>query len=384
MILRREFLASSAGVLGANDRIRIGIIGAGGRGQYLTGFLQQLAGVEIAAVCDVYETNARAVRQQAGGTPEVFSDHRRLLERGDIDAVVIAPPDHWHTPILIDAVHAAKDAYVEKPMTHNAAEGVAAVKAVRASGRIVQVGVQRRSCPSFHEAKAKYIDSGRIGKITAVRCVWDGNGWFRRGVPGGITAKPADLDWERFCGPAPRRPWEPLRYFNWGAYRDYSTGQPGGVFSHLIDVAHWFTGDDKPLHAVAMGGIYWLQDGRDVPDTLSVVYEYGKGHVVSAEATQASRNISRTEFFGTGGTLLMRHRFYSFTPADAKAAVEEAPVVPQPMEPPHVRNWIECLRSRKAPNADVSTGHYTAAACHMGNLANERKAIVHWKKEWEV
>jgi predicted dehydrogenase len=381
---RREFLATSSAVLGANDRIRIGIIGAGGRGQYLSGFLRQLAGVEIAAVCDVYETNARLARQQAGGTPEIFTDHRRLLARKDIDAVVIAPPDHWHAPILIDAVQAAKDAYVEKPMTHNAAEGVAVVKAVRASGRIVQVGVQRRSCPSFHEAKSKYIDSGRIGKITAVRCVWDGNGWFRRGVPGGGEAQPADLDWERFLGPAPKRPWDALRYYNWGAYRDYSTGQPGGVFSHLIDVAHWFTGDDQPLHAVASGGVYWLRDGRDVPDTLSVIYEYGKGHAVTAQATLASRNTSRTEFFGTGGTLLMRHRLYSFTPIDSKVAVEEAPVLPQPMEPPHILNWIECLRSRKAPHADVSTGHFTAVACHMGNLANERKTIVYWNKEWNL
>jgi predicted dehydrogenase len=345
---------------------------------------QQISGVEIVALCDVYDVNARQARQQAGGAPEIYSDHRKLLDRQDVDAVMIAPSDHWHAPILIDAVRAGKDAYVEKPMTHHIAEGLQAVKAVRASGRIVQVGVQRRSCPSLHAAKRDYIDSGVLGKIIQVRCVWDGNGWFRRTPPAGLTDKPAGLDWDRFCGPAPRRPFDPKRYYNWGAYRDYSTGQPGGVFSHLLDVVHWFTGDVKPRHAMAGGGVYWLRDGRDVPDTLTVIYEYGQGHSVTAQATQASRNISRTEFFGVNGTLTIRHRFYSFTPADAKAPAKEYPVEPQPMDPPHVQNWIDCVRSRKTPNADVVTGHYTAVACHMGNLANEANRIMRWNQEWSV
>ena len=147
---------------------------------------------------------------------------------------------------------------------------------------------------------------------------------------------------------------------------------------------HWFTGDVKPRHAVAGGGVYWLRDGRDVPDTLTVIYEYSQGHSVTAQATQASRNISRTEFFGVNGTLTIRHRFYSFTPTDAKAPVKEYPVEPQPMDPPHVQNWIDCVRSRSTPNADVVTGHYTAVACHMGNLANEANRIMRWNEEWSV
>src|SRR5207248_9210782 len=200
--------ASCQSIKGANERIRAGIIGAGGRGKYLTGEFKEI-GAEMAAVCDIYEPNLQGGLKVASTGAKSFTDYRKLLEEKDIDAVVVATPDHWHARMVIDAVEAGKDVYVEKPMAHKIPEGFDVIKAVRRTKRVVQVGTQRRSDELFLEAKS-ILDSGQLGDIRLVTSAWYNN-------TASLTQKKlaGKLDWNKWLGSAPKRPLDPLRYFNW-------------------------------------------------------------------------------------------------------------------------------------------------------------------------
>src|SRR5580700_10755023 len=218
---RRSFLlasaASQARIRGANDRIRAGIIGAGGRGRYLTGQFKEL-GVEMAGVCDIYEANLQAGLKEANTGARSFDDYRKLLDDKSFDAVIVATPDHWHARMVIDAVEAGKDVYVEKPMAHKIPETFAIIEAVRRTKRVVQVGMQRRSAELFLEGK-KIMDSGQLGEIRLVTSAWyNFQPAFRNRPLAG------DLDWKQWLGSAPERPLDPMRYFNWYYYYDYSGG----------------------------------------------------------------------------------------------------------------------------------------------------------------
>jgi predicted dehydrogenase len=390
---RRSFVQTAAGIVatavsvrrvrGANERIRLGIIGTGSRGSYLMSELNKLPDIDWTAVCDCYDVRReQAAAKLTGGKAVAYADYRQLLDRKDIDGVVVAAPDHWHSRMTIDACRAGKDVYVEKPMTSVAYQGPAVVRAARESKRIVQVGVQQRSGPHFIEAKRKFIDSGLIGKITLVRTWWNGNGGYLYKPPEGMETKPAGLDWDKYIEPLGKRPWDPKVYFNRFAYWDISTGgQTGGLFVHLVDVAHWYLNLEKPLAAVAGGGIYQYDDGRDTPDTVNLICEY-PGLTITFEATLSCRENAGLLFLGSGGTLDIFRSGYTFRPRDPKAEAIRGEATP--LEPNHLKNWLECMRSRQRPNADEVSGHYSAMPCHMGNLAYKRQARITWRQEWNV
>ena len=387
MISRRIFMgglsaASAASVAGANDRIRLGIIGAGGRGSYLMGSANRAGGIQWVAVCDAWDQRRERAQKICGQPVEQYGDYRKLLDRTDVDAVIVAPLDHLHSSIAADACRAGKDVYVEKPMTSLPMQGHALVKAVRETKRVVQVGTQQRSMPHFIEAKERFFDSGRMGKVHMVRTVWNNNGGYLTPVPPGMEHKPEGLDWNACLGWLPKIPWDPKRYFNRFAYWDFATGgQTGGLFVHWVDVAIWYLGLRSPSAAVALGGIYQYDDGRDTPDNINGVVEY-PGLTVSFEASLTDHVRKENDdilFMGTGGRLSITRGGYRFTPQEGEEIRSAGS-----REEPHMVNWLECVRSRKQPNADVVAGHYSAMACHVMNMAYKERTRVAWKKEWDV
>jgi len=387
---RRAFLASAAGtatalasrpaslwarVPGANDRLRIGVIGAGGRGRYVTRTMLKEPGVEVVALADVFEGSLQEARKLAtGGAPRIHRDYRRLLEDREVDAVVIGSPDHWHAPMAIDAVRAGKDVYLEKPLAHTIEEGRAIVRAARESGRIVQVGLQQRSGPHYQQAKREYFDSGRIGKVGYVRTWWHGQN--PRLLDPARDRRPEGLDWEAFVGPAPKRPFSARQFYQWRNYADFGEGQVGDLFTHWVDVVHWFMGEELPKAASTIGGIYHYPDGRDWPDTVSLLLEYPGGWTCSFEASLApgARGYG-IEFLGTQGRLFIDRNRYTWTPEGSGAKPETAGV-DHDITLDHTRNFVHSVRTRTPPASDVLAAHRSTLASHLANQAYLRKARV--------
>ncbi|MBI3666818.1 MAG: Gfo/Idh/MocA family oxidoreductase [Acidobacteria bacterium] len=380
--------ASASRVLSANDRIRLGAIGTGSRGSYLMKILNTLPDIEWVAVCDIYDVRRQEAVQLTGGRTAAYLDYRELLDRKDLDAVLVATPDHWHAQMITDACKAGKDVYVEKPMTSLPEQGRGVLEAAHEHRRIVQVGVQQRSGPHFIEAKEKIVDTGLLGQVTVARTWWNGNRGYLTPVPPGMEQKPAGLDWDRYLGWLPQRPWDPKRYFNRFAYWDISTGgQSGGLFVHLVDVVHWYLGADRPRAAIAGGGIYQYDDGRDTPDTVNFILEYPSRLNVTFEATLSTstlRDNAGIEFQGSGGVLSIFRGGYNYWPGEPNKGVGELRGDKSPLEINHLKNWLDCIRSRRRPNADEVSGHYSAMACHIGNIAYQTRDRVSWRKEWEV
>ena len=270
-------------ILGANDRVRLGLIGCGSRGVGNMNNFLKLNAVDVGALCDVYVTQIDQARKVAPAAKSV-KDHRHVLDMKDVDAVIVAVPDHWHTAITIDALNAGKDVYVEKPLTLRIEEGPEIVKAARVNARVCQVGMQQRSGKHYLQAKQEYLDAKKLGKITLVRTWWHGNTFHLRRAPDSLKTLPADLDWARFLGPVKWRDWDPQQYYNWRAYLDYGGGQVTDLFTHWIDVVHMFMGQDIPIAASASGGVYAYKDGRTAPDTIHVLLEYPTEFTATFEA----------------------------------------------------------------------------------------------------
>ena len=366
--------ASRQKILGANDRVRLGVIGPGARGQSVMNHFLYYPEVEVVALCDVYDENLGKANEIAGGKAKTFLEYRQLLELQNIDAVLIATPDHWHRATAVDSCEAGKDVYIEKPLTFDIAEGQEIIKAARVNDRVMQVGMQQRSGPHYFEAKQEYIDQGKLGKITIARTWWHGNSYHLRQAP--FTAKPEGLNWKMFLGPRPWRDWDVQQYWNWRAYLDFGGGQITDLFTHWIDVVQWFLGEDLPNSAVAAGGVYNYKDGRTAPDTIHVLLEYPTGWTSTFEATLAPGvRGAGIEFIGTEGRLLITRGGFTYAPV-------EGPEVERPgdqgdqMTRLHVGNFLECIKSRKRPNGDVLVGHRSAQASHLGNIAYlEKKRI---------
>jgi predicted dehydrogenase len=373
--------ASYSRVLGANDRIQLGAIGVGDRGRHDMQMFLNNGQVDVVAVCDVYAQQIDLAKQKAPNA-KTFSDHRKLLETKEIDAVLIATPDHWHATCAIDALNAGKDVYVEKPLTRTIGEGPLIVKAARVNERICQVGMQQRSGKHYIEAKQKYVDSGKLGKVTLARTWWHGNGYHLRRAPASLQTKPSNLDWAHFLGPLKWRDYDPQQYFNWRAYLDFGGGQVTDLFTHWIDVVHMFLGQEVPTAAVASGGVYNYKDGRTAPDTICVLLEYPADYTATFEATLAPGITGAAiEICGTKGRLYIDRGRYEFREAVRGAQ----PVVVQAergegggdlLTQDHVKNFLDCVRSRQRPNGDVLIGHRSAQASHLGNIAYlERRRI---------
>jgi predicted dehydrogenase len=365
--------SSYAKIMGANDRMRLGLIGAGERGRHVMRLCQQAGGVEMTAVCDVYAEMIDRAKQKAPDAKS-FTDHRKLLEEKDLDAVLIGTPDHWHAANTIDALNAGKDVYVEKPLTLTIEEGPRIVKAARVNNRICQVGLQQRSGAHYIEAKQKYIDAGALGTITLVRTFWHGNGYHLRRAPASLQQQPSNLDWARFLGPVKWREWDPQQYWNWRGYLDFGGGQVTDLFTHWIDVVHMFMGKDIPTSGVASGGVYFAKDGRTAPDTISVLLEYGDEYTVTFEATLAPGIRGEgIEFCGTKGRLHITRGRYQFVPAGWGAVPVEVKGPAYDFTLDHVKNFLECCRTRNLPNCDVLAGHRSAQASHLGNISYTQK-----------
>lgn len=389
---RREFLkqtsrvataltaASYARVMGANERLNLGLIGAGDRGTHVMGLFQNNASIDVVAVCDAYGQRVQAAQQKAQGA-DGYGDHRRVIERKDIDVVLIATPDHWHCPIAVEALNAGKDVYVEKPLSRVPEEGPGVVKAARENNRICQVGMQQRSGKHYLEAKEKYFDSGQIGDITLARTWWHGNSWHLRKAPASLQTKPADLDWARFVGPVKWRDYDPQQFFNWRAYLDFGGGQVTDLFTHWIDVVHMFMGKDLPFSASAAGGVYHYTDGRTAPDTINVLLQYPgpKPFTATFEATLAPGVTGEAiEMCGTNGRLWIDRSRYEYYPLHAKepaevVKAEQMAGTNDSLTQSHVNNFLDCVKSRSLPNGDVLIGHRSAQASHLGNISYEQR-----------
>ncbi len=387
-VSRRQFLRTTSGAavgaltaarfgrgkaLGANDKIIMGIIGSGGRGRGLMRSCQRDKAVELVAVCDVYEPMLQAGLKMAGPKATAYWDHRKLLEQKEIDAVIIGSPEHLHGVHLIDSVNAGKDAYCEKPMSHSIEEGAKMVRAVRKTDRVVQIGMQRRSSPALHEAK-KLIDDGLLGEVSLVRTQWF---WHKGSLPKASEMRlRGKYDWERFLGSAPKRPFDPVRFRHWRMFWDYSGGIMCDQGTHLMDVVQWFMGRGTPRSAYSWGGVYQLS-GYETPDTFGAVYEYPRFTATwIVTYTNRWQNSWRIFFQGSKGTMQVD---------DFGCRVWKEPWRPDdepvkslgggiPTEP-HIDNFLECIRTRKEPNAPVEVGHTAVSAPHLANVAFRNKKV---------
>jgi predicted dehydrogenase len=368
-------------VYGANERVQLGVVGCGTRGFGDMRTFQKSPTVDVTAVCDIYAAQIDRAKQAAPNA-KTFKDHRQLLETKDMDAVLIAVPDHWHAAVTIDALNAGKDVYVEKPLTRTLEEGPEIVKAARINDRVCQVGMQQRSGKHYLRAKQEYLDTGKLGKITLARTWWHGNTFHLRRAPAELQQQPSNLDWARFLGPVKWRDWDPQQYYNWRAYLDFGGGQITDLFTHWIDVVHMFMGHDIPKAASASGGVYAYKDGRTAPDTINILLEYPAEFTATFEATLVPGITGEAiEFCGTDGRLWISRQRYEFyeTPKRQPGQPRSAPPPPvvvqafSNLDLDHVENFLECVKSRKRPNGDVLIGHRSAQASHLGTMAYLQK-----------
>jgi predicted dehydrogenase len=388
MIHRRDLFKVSAAltaasysrILGANDRIRLAGLGVGGRATYLLTLASKAEDTEIAAVCDVYEPHRLAAKEKFAPAGNAYLDYREVLQRKDIDAVVVGAPDHWHVPMTIDAVQSGKDVYVEKPISHSVAEGERVEKTVLASKQIVQVGYQQRSWPHFIQAR-DVIASGKLGQVTLVL-----TSWYQDYVINMQTAPKVDasrIDWKRFLGSAPDQTFDALRYTRWRWFWDFGGGHLTDLFSHYGDVVHWCLGQSAPLTAQASGSRYAIPL-FECPDTINAAWDYPGFTMVYNGALNGSLDGGNIIFRGHLATMKLNRDGFGVYP-EGKVR-RELTVWPQPEISAtstadgtiaHMQNFLDCVRSRKAPNAGIQTSVAIARAAHLANAAYRSSTI--WK-----
>lgn len=371
--------SSYSRILGAGEKINIGLVGCGNRGVYLAEKFRTFPNVEVTAVCDVFGEKLRRAGEQYPNAAQL-DDHRRLVTRADVDAVVIATPDHWHAAMAIDAMNAGKDVYVEKPLTFRREEGPQIVRAAQVNSRICQVGLQRRSATLFRRAKQEIVDSGLLGKVTFVRAVWHYGAPYDLGDP--QEPRPADLNWERFLGQVHKRPWNPHQYHHYRLFLDFGGGSMTDLLTHWIDVVHMFTGKTGPRSVATGGGIFVADDDRTAPDTVNVVLEYDGFTVTFESASLAGLPEDHIVFCGTKGTLTLNRNQYKFRPNEEGARpliVTEAETFVEE----HVENFLNSCRTRATPNCDAYTGHKSALPCHLAKMAYVRKRRIQFDPERE-
>ena len=372
-------LAASS-VQGANDRVRVGVIGTGGRARGLMNQLKNLSGVEITAVCDVYEPRLLQAAEIAAPGAVRAADYRRILDNPDIDAVLIGAPDHWHRTMTIDAVAAGKDVYVEKPISHTIEEGEEMVRAVEASTRVVQTGTQQRSWDHWKLGK-EIVDSGRLGQVTFVHSYW----YQQAGTGNFQPVDLARLDWSAWLGSAPDQPFDPRRFYQWRHFWDFGGGQLTDLMTHWIDVVHWYLDVDAPLAAVATGANYRIP-AWDAPDTVSATIEFPKDFMAAHLGSYVSRvDDGGLEFRGTLATLKVDRSRLAVYRNDMPYV--SGTLAPEPEifvrsrgdgSVAHLQNWIDCIRTRARPNADIRVGHIAARTSHIANAALKAGRQVRW------
>jgi predicted dehydrogenase len=381
MITRRSFIVAggltalaSTRVLGANDTIRLGLIGAGQRGTYLLEAADKAAAYQIAAVCDVYGPNRDAIRERSKGLATTHLDYREVLEK-NIDAVIIASPDHWHVPMAVDALQSGKDVFLEKPVTHTIEEGRALTRAVRSSKRILQCGMQQRSWTHFRDA-VDLIQAGSLGRVVQVRTYWWQN--YQRDWP----TKPIDqqaLDWKRWLGTAPDQPYSEEKFFHWRWFWNFGGGAMTDLFTHWIDVVHWALKTDQPRHAQMLADKYVFEKW-DCPDTIQAAFRYPGFDVMFEGMMSSSIDDGGLEFRGTDATLKINRSGFAVyredVPRDQNPILSARNYRDGTID--HLENFFDCIKTRNEPNAPVETGVAAALAGQIGNLAYGRGGQINW------
>ncbi len=422
---RRNFLTTAAALAAnaqaaPNDRIHVGVIGCGARAHELMEAIQQNAGVEIVGVVDAYKGRVERAIDRTKGRAKPYASHRDLLADRAIDAVVVATPDHWHKPIILEAIAAGKDVYSEKPMTYKASDGREIIRAAQAGGRIVQVGSQGVSSQSQRTAK-EMIRAGKLGRVTMIRAAYNRNtaagAWLYPIPP---DASPKTVNWDMFLGPAPKRPFSLERFFRWRCFEDYSGGIATDLFVHLCTTIHFLMDATMPARVVAMGELYRWKEQREVPDTLNAVLEYPEGFTVNLSCTfnNQSAGEGMFQFHGTEGTISLGFGSLAYSPENViednnwiveswPKALEDAyyrdpKVIETEVAPArnrkkvetqsfkdgrsdstieHFGHFFDSVRSRKAYWEDAVAGHHAAACAHLINLSAKQKRMTEWDFE---
>jgi predicted dehydrogenase len=409
--------ASSQAKPAPGDRIGVAVIGCGGMGRMDQADFQRNPDVEIVACCDVYKPNLEKSVAMTGGKAAPYSDFRKVLERRDVDAVIIATPDHWHPLITVNACDAGKDVYVEKPVSNRLREGRLMVEAARRNQRVVQVGLQQRSGTHFQRA-VKMVQSGEIGDVHYVQC-WNHESGSPEGAGNPSEASaPEGLDWDFWVGPAPMRPFKKSYHpAQWRWFFDFGGGKMTDWGVHLVDIVHWGMGVDAPRSVTAIGGKLFVNDARDTPDTLSAVFEY-PGFLLhysfllhnsfgqNGNPGHKPFGSYGIQFHGTKGTLFVDRAGYEVV-AQTEGHTDPGGGSVRDMDDltgvgqyytarmaggratsslqhfPHVRNFLDCVKSRQKPIADIESSHLATAACHLANIAYQTGRKIEWDAKSE-
>ena len=422
-ISRRSFLQAGAMFAATaptarpapNDRITVGMIGTGARGQELMDAVQQHPQAEIVGIVDAYKGRQERALERTKGRAKIYKTHQELLAEKSIDAVVVATPDHLHKPIIVQALRAGKDVYSEKPMTYSSPEGLEIIAAARANERMMQVGSQGVSSSAERRAK-ELIRAGRLGRITMIHAAYNRNtasgAWIYPIPP---DASPETVNWEMFQGAAPAHPFSLERFFRWRCYQDYSGGIATDLFVHLCTAIHFLMDAKMPARVVAMGELYRWKESRDVPDTLNAILEYPEGFTVNLSSSFNNEMNAEAGFkiLGTEGSLTIGDglTFYpenvvednrwivdSWAQALEDAYYKDPKVIATEIEPAkrpkkqpehfkdegpeptvaHFGHFFDSIHTRQPYWEDAAAGHHAASCAHMINLSAKERRTVEW------
>jgi predicted dehydrogenase len=365
-----------------SNRIVVGLIGSGGRGRNILRFHRQDPTVTAGAVCDIYEPNLERGLSEAGGGAKAYRSYKELLADGDIDAVIIATPEHWHHRMLLDALAAGKDVYIEKPLCHTWEEGVELVRAARESKNIVQVGMQRRSYQLYHQAR-DLRRQGRLGTVRMVRAYW-----LNTGLNPAARTFEGPVDWQQWLGPAPGVAQDPLRFFNWRDFSDYSGGIVMDQGAHIYDAIHMIMDAGYPSAVTAAAGKPH-KPGADLPESWVVTAEYPEDFLAVFTINYAAMRYpppvdQLNAYDGDEARMDLGREFLRVFPRDAPetAAInQEQPGGFGQATIDHVKNFLECVRTRATPLAPVETGFQSALVLHLANLSVRQGRKVRWNRE---
>jgi predicted dehydrogenase len=396
LVASRAIASPAVQPAGVMDRVRLGFIGVANRGGQLMDAFLTHKDMAIVALCDVYKPTLAKANQKVDGKADTYGDFRELVARKDLDAVVIATPDHWHAIQTIDACDAGKDVYVEKPMSITIHEGRRMVEAARRNQRVVQVGTHRRSS-ELYARLVELVRSDKIGKVTVSRAYRLSNMYPKGMGRAKPEPPPKDLDWDMWLGPRPERPYQenitPYKFRWWQLY----SSQMANWGVHYLDAIRWVTGELAPSSVCAMGGRYAVDDDRTIPDTMEVVFEFASGRLAVFGQYEASGNRAfprgEVELRGTQGTVYVDTKGFEIVPESGGQFQKRGPRM-EPMEVKaaagnasltalHARNFLDCIKSREKPNADVEIGHRSTTFSLMANISLVTRLRLDWDAQKE-